>query len=74
MAITTLLYNEYNHQSACEALYYIADLAKQGWTITTIWTPSHTNIIGNDLADTLAKAGAYSVIPYTSTITTEAWL
>jgi ribonuclease HI len=73
-AITTLLHNEHNHQYAHDTLRQAADLTKNGWTITTIWTPSHTNITGNDLADTLAKAGAHSATPCPSTITTEAWL
>jgi hypothetical protein len=45
------------------------ELMHYGWIFITIWTPSHTNILGNDQVDLLAKVGAQSLIPYTSTIT-----
>jgi hypothetical protein len=35
-------------------------LCLQGWKIKIVWTPSHLNIYGKDLADTLAKRGSSS--------------
>jgi hypothetical protein len=61
-AIQKLAHNDNNHQFTCEALSHTQSLRDNGWNLLTVLTPSHTNIPGNELADTLAKAGA--VIPY----------
>jgi ribonuclease HI len=57
-AIQTLAYNQHNHQYACETLTTAETLTHNGWNLLTIWTPSHTNIPGNEYADVLAKTGA----------------
>jgi ribonuclease HI len=73
-AIQTLAYNQYNHQYARETLTTAKTLTHNGWNLLTIWTPSHTNIPGNEHADTLAKTGAQSLLACPSTITSAAWL
>jgi ribonuclease HI len=73
-AIQKLSHNNNNHQFARDALNQAQSLRNNGWNLLTIWTPSHTNITSNELADTLAKAGAHSLTPCPSTITSEAWL
>jgi len=39
-----------------------------------MWCPSHCGIRGNERADTLAKLGASSTIPYQFAVTTKTWL
>jgi ribonuclease HI len=72
--IQTLTYNQHNHQYTRETLATAETLTGNGWNLLTIWTPSHTNIPGNEHADTLAKTGAQSLIPCSSTTITAAWL
>jgi ribonuclease HI len=73
-AIQTLAYNQHNHQYARETLTTAETLTNNGWNLSTMWTPSHTNIPGNEHADTLAKSGAQSPLTCSSTITSAAWL
>jgi ribonuclease HI len=68
-AIQTLTYNQHNYQYACKTLTTAKTLAHDGWNLLTIWTPSHTNIPGNEHANTLAKTGAQSLLACPSTIT-----
>jgi ribonuclease HI len=69
-----LVYNQQNQQYARETLNIAETLTNNGWNLSTVWTPSHTNIPGNEYADTLAKTGAQSLIACPSTITSAAWL
>lgn len=69
--IQTLTCNDLNHQFACDALNQAHDLHINGWNLRTVWTPSHCNIPGNKLADTLAKAGVHAQILCPATIMTE---
>jgi ribonuclease HI len=73
-AIQTLAHNQHNHQYARETLATAETLTNNGWNLLTVWTPSHTNIPGNEHADTLAKTGAQSLLPCSSTTTSAAWL
>jgi ribonuclease HI len=73
-AIQMLVYNQQNQQYARETLNIAETLTNNGWNLSTVWTPSHTNIPGNEYADTLAKTGAQSLIACPSTITSAAWL
>jgi ribonuclease HI len=73
-AIQTLAYNQHNHQYARETLATAETLTNDGWNLLTVWTPSHTNITGNEHADTLAKTGAQSLIACPSIITSATWL
>jgi ribonuclease HI len=72
--IQMLAYNQHNHQYACETLTATEILTNNGWNLSTLWTPSHTNIPGNEHADTLAKTGTQSLTACPSTITSMAWL
>jgi ribonuclease HI len=72
--IQTLAHNQQTHQYARETLTTAETLTNNGWNLTTVWTPSHTNIPGNEHADTLAKTGAQSLLTCSSTITSAAWL
>jgi hypothetical protein len=47
-AIQALSNNLYNYQFAGDALITARELMHCGWIFFTIWTPSHTNIPGND--------------------------
>jgi hypothetical protein len=69
-----LAYNQQNHQYAWETLTTAKKLTNNGWNLSTVWTPSHTNIPGNEHADTLTKTGAQSLLTCSSTITSAAWL
>jgi hypothetical protein len=68
-AIQTLSNNQHNYLVELNALMIAQELTYHGWTFFTIWTASYTNIPGNDQANLLAKEGAWSPIPYPSTIT-----
>jgi hypothetical protein len=74
VAIQILSNNQYNHQFATDALMTAQDLSCHSWIFFPIWTPSHTNIPGNNQANLLAKEGAQLPIPYCCTITLAAWL
>jgi len=73
-AIDTLQSNHENHEYARRALETIASLQLLGWQISTVWCPSHTNIPGNERADSLAKMAASSTIPCRFATTTKCWL
>jgi len=74
VSIDTLQFNKSNHEYACRTLEIIGKLQLLGWRISTIWCPSHCGIWGNERADTLAKLGASSTIPYQFAVTTKTWL
>jgi ribonuclease HI len=73
-AIQTLTYNQHNYQYARETLTMAETLTDNGWNLSSLWTPSHTNIPSNEHADKLAKTGAQSMLAYPSTITSATWL
>ena len=73
-AMATLNFNKHNHEYARRALNSIKDLRTLGWQISITWCPSHCNIRGNKRADTLAKQGAGSSVPYRFALTTKTWL
>jgi ribonuclease HI len=73
-AIQMLTYNQHNHQYARKTLTTAEILMNNGWNLSTLWTPSHTNIPGNEHADTLAKTGAQLLLTCPCTITSAAWL
>jgi hypothetical protein len=73
-AIDTLSFNKSNHEYARRTLANIEQLRLLGWTIRTVWCPSHCDIPGNDRADTLAKQGAAGHTPCQYATTTKTWL
>jgi ribonuclease HI len=73
-AIDTLQLNKSNHEYARRTIQIIDKLRLLGWTIQTIWCPSHCDIQGNERADTLAKQGASSTNLCRFTTTTKSWL
>jgi ribonuclease HI len=73
-AIDTLSFNKSNHEYARRTLANIEQLRLLGWTIRSVWCPSHCDIPGNDRADTLAKQGAAGHTPCQYATTTKTWL
>jgi ribonuclease HI len=73
-AIDTLQLNKSNHEYTRRTLQIIDALELLGWSICTIWCPSHCNIQGNERADTLAKRGASLTNLCRFTTTTKSWL
>ena len=72
--IDTLQLNKSNHEYARRTLQINDTLRLLGWSIYTIWCPSHCDIQGNERADTLAKRGASSTNLCRFTTTTKSWL
>jgi len=73
-AIDTLSFNKSNHEYARRTLANIEQLRLLGWSIRTVWGPSHCDIPGNDRADTLAKQGVAGHTPCQYATTTKTWL
>jgi len=73
-AIDTLHFNKDNHKYAQHVLECIAQLRSLGWTVGTVWCPSHCGIMGNKCADTLEKMGTSLPVPCQHTITMKVWL
>jgi ribonuclease HI len=49
----------YRHsEPARQAIKTACILLETGWQISTVWIPSHSDILGNELADKMAKKGA----------------
>jgi ribonuclease HI len=69
-----LAYNQHNHQYARETLTMAETLTDNRWNLSSLWTPSHTNIPGNEYANKLAKTSAQSMLTCLSKITSAAWL
>jgi ribonuclease HI len=57
-AIEALRFNKYNSEPARQAIKTACTLLETGWEISTVLTPSHSDILGNELADKMAKKGA----------------
>jgi ribonuclease HI len=73
-SIDTLQFNKDNHEYARHALETVAQLQLLGWTVNTVWCPSHCGITGNERADSLAKMGTSLLIPCQYSRTTKVWL
>jgi ribonuclease HI len=53
--------NEYNHSHPTEEIRKrLTKLERSNWTITFAWVKAHAGILGNELADQLAKTAARS--------------
>ena len=69
------MYHSENVQYAREAIDAAASLVGRGWSIESMWTPSHCGIPGNERADELANRGAKTTDTMcTSARTTKTWL
>jgi hypothetical protein len=73
-AIDTLQSNHENHEYGRRTLATIATLQLLSWRVSTVWCPSHSNIPGNERADTLAKMAASSMTPCRFMTTTKCGL
>jgi ribonuclease HI len=73
-AIDTLQCNKNNHEYARRAIETSAQLRLLGWTVSTVWCPSHCGVTGNEHADSLAKMGTSLPSPCRYSLTTKAWL
>jgi len=73
-SIDTLQSNKDDHEYARRALETIAALQLLGWQTITTWCLSHSNIPGNERADTLAMMVASSTVPCRFAFTTKCWL
>jgi hypothetical protein len=59
-AIDTLQDNNSNSEAARIASTLASLLVQKGWKISSLWTPAHREIEGNEYADEMAKKGADS--------------
>jgi ribonuclease HI len=73
-SIDTLQFNKANHEYARHALETVAQLQLLGWTVNTVWCPSHCGNTGNEHADSLAKIGTSLSTPCQHSHTTKVWL
>jgi hypothetical protein len=74
-AIEALRFNKYNSEPARQAIKTACAFLETGWQISTVWTPSHSDILGNELADKMAKKGAENNGNERSgSFTSKAWL
>jgi len=72
--INTLQSNQGNHEYVRRTVATITTLQLLGWWVSTVWCPSHSNIPGNEKADTGAKMVALSTTPCRFATTTKCWL
>ena len=73
-ALTTLnTGNPENWEFARNTLQTMTEMRATGWTMSGLCTPGHCGIPGNDLADRLAKRGAFEQ-PCNHTRATKSWL
>ena len=73
-ATDTLQFNKDNHEYARRTIETTAQLRLLGWTVSTVWCPSHCGITGNEHADSLAKMGTSLPTPCQYSLTTKVWL
>ena len=59
---------------ALNALWTIKELLTAGWTVGGLWTPALCGILGNELADSLAKQGAQTASYCTHARASKYWL
>jgi ribonuclease HI len=73
-ALDTLHGNASQTQYWRTAANVTAELYGIGWKILGVWTPAHVGIVGNEAADTEAKAGAARSDACKHARTTKTWL
>jgi hypothetical protein len=66
--------NPDNHQYARTALNHLSRLQQSRWTITSLWTPAHCGIPGNERVDKLAKNATQSHTTCSQARVTKCWL
>ena len=59
VGILTLNWNKNNYrQLVGDIKHQVNRLEEQGWTTDILWSPGHAEVLGNEIADILAKEAA----------------